>query len=50
LPDHLHASLGDAYRLECELGGGGMARVSLADECFIARSADAKRRCEAFTP
>ena len=32
LRDQLQASLGDAYRLEGELGGGGMSRVFVADE------------------
>ena len=33
----LQKSLGDAYRLEHELGGGGMSRVFLAEELRLAR-------------
>ena len=33
----LQVSLGDAYRLERELGGGGMSRVFLADEPGLGR-------------
>jgi len=35
--DHLQATLGDAYRLERELGGGGMSRVFLAHETALGR-------------
>jgi pentatricopeptide repeat protein len=37
LPDRLQAALGDAYRIERELGGGGMSRVFLADETRLGR-------------
>ncbi|HEX2451768.1 MAG TPA: serine/threonine-protein kinase, partial [Gemmatimonadales bacterium] len=35
--DHLQATLGTAYRLERELGGGGMSRVFLAHETALGR-------------
>ena len=35
--DQLTASLGSQYRLERELGGGGMSRVFLAEEVALAR-------------
>ncbi|HUF27067.1 MAG TPA: protein kinase [Gemmatimonadaceae bacterium] len=35
--DQLQAALGDAYRLERELGGGGMSRVFLADDTVLER-------------
>jgi serine/threonine-protein kinase len=35
--DQLQATLGDAYRLERELGGGGMSRVFLAHETALGR-------------
>ena len=35
--DQLQKSLGDAYRLERELGGGGMSRVFLAEELRLER-------------
>jgi eukaryotic-like serine/threonine-protein kinase len=37
LRDQLQASLGDAYRLERELGGGGMSRVFVAQEKALDR-------------
>jgi serine/threonine-protein kinase len=37
LPDQLQAALGDAYRLEHELGGGGMSRVFVATEIAFGR-------------
>ncbi|MBI3791256.1 MAG: protein kinase, partial [Gemmatimonadetes bacterium] len=37
LRDRLQATLGDAYRIERELGGGGMARVFLAEERALGR-------------
>ena len=37
LRDHLQATLGSAYTLERELGGGGMSRVFLADEARLRR-------------
>src|SRR5262245_38530959 len=37
LRDTLQQSLGDAYRLERELGGGGMARVFLATDAALGR-------------
>src|SRR5438876_3850688 len=33
----LHSALGDAYRIEKELGGGGMSRVFLAQERELER-------------
>jgi len=33
----LHAALGDRYRVERELGGGGMSRVFVADERGLGR-------------
>src|SRR3989442_15154635 len=33
----LHSALGDAYRIERELGGGGMSRVFLAQERELER-------------
>ena len=38
LADRLQASLGDAYRIERELGGGGMSHVFLARETALGRS------------
>src|SRR5262245_42241398 len=37
LRDQLQATLSDAYRLERELGGGGMSRVFLAEERALGR-------------
>src|SRR6476661_2953033 len=37
LRDHLEASLGSAYRLERELGGGGMSHVFVAEEISLGR-------------
>jgi len=37
LPTQLQKTLGDAYRLERELGGGGMSRVFLAEEVRLER-------------
>ena len=37
LREHLQATLGDAYALERELGGGGMSRVFLAEETSLGR-------------
>ena len=37
LREQLQQSLGDAYTIERELGGGGMARVFLADESALGR-------------
>jgi tetratricopeptide (TPR) repeat protein len=37
LETRLQAALGDAYRLEKELGGGGMSRVFLAEEIRLGR-------------
>jgi hypothetical protein len=37
LREHLQATLGDAYTLERELGGGGMSRVFLAEETSLGR-------------
>jgi tetratricopeptide (TPR) repeat protein len=38
LADRLQTSLGDAYRIERELGGGGMSHVFLAKETALGRS------------
>src|SRR3982751_2755126 len=38
LRDRLQASLGNAYTLERELGGGGMSRVFVAEETALGRS------------
>ena len=38
LRDRLQASLGNAYTLERELGGGGMSRVFVAEEMALGRS------------
>ncbi len=38
LRDRLQTALGDAYRVERELGGGGMSRVFAADEVRLGRS------------
>ena len=38
LKDRLQAALGSAYRIEKELGGGGMSRVFLAEEVRLGRS------------
>src|SRR5215475_5565058 len=37
LRDGLEAALGNAYRLERELGGGGMSRVFVADDAALGR-------------
>src|SRR6266436_2800758 len=37
LEDRLQAALGDSYRVERELGGGGMSRVFLAQEVRLGR-------------
>src|SRR5437764_1078542 len=37
LQDRLQSALGSAYRVESELGGGGMSRVFLADEVRLGR-------------
>jgi tetratricopeptide (TPR) repeat protein/TolB-like protein len=37
LQNQLQKTLGDAYRLERELGGGGMSRVFVAEEARLAR-------------
>ncbi len=37
LQTRLQAALGDSYRIERELGGGGMSRVFLAEEVRLAR-------------
>ncbi|HEY5416399.1 MAG TPA: protein kinase, partial [Gemmatimonadaceae bacterium] len=37
LREHLQFSLGNTYTLERELGGGGMARVFVADEAALGR-------------
>src|SRR5437870_5150363 len=37
LRERLQAALGDAYRLDNELGGGGMSRVFLAEEVRLGR-------------
>ena len=38
LVDRLQTALGDAYRIERELGGGGMSHVFLARETALGRS------------
>src|SRR4051794_39800397 len=38
LRDELQTSLGDAYTIERELGGGGMSRVFVAEERALGRS------------
>jgi len=38
VPDRLRAALADRYRLERELGGGGMSRVFVADEVALGRT------------
>src|SRR5213078_1451717 len=42
LQNQLQQTLGDAYRLERELGGGGMSRVFVAEELRLARRVVAK--------
>src|SRR5678815_1410728 len=37
LRERLQTTLGDAYTLERELGGGGMSRVFVADEAALGR-------------
>ncbi len=37
LRDRLQTAVGDSYRIEKELGGGGMSRVFLADEVALGR-------------
>ena len=37
LLDRLQAALGDTYRIDKELGGGGMSRVFLAEETALGR-------------
>ena len=38
LHDQLQATLGQAYRLDRELGGGGMSRVFVAEERALGRT------------
>src|SRR5215208_6040907 len=38
LREHLQTTLGDAYSLGRELGGGGMARVFVAEETALGRT------------
>ena len=38
LRDRIQAALGDAYRLERELGGGGMSRVFVAHDVALGRT------------
>src|SRR5690348_2365606 len=42
LRDQLQASLGDQYRLEAELGGGGMSHVFVAEDLALGRRVVAK--------
>jgi serine/threonine-protein kinase len=37
LHDQLQRTLGDAYRLDRELGGGGMSKVFVAEEAALGR-------------
>jgi hypothetical protein len=37
LQEQLQAAVGDTYRIEKELGGGGMSRVFLAEEVALGR-------------
>ena len=37
LKQRLQAAVGDTYRIEKELGGGGMSRVFLAEEVRLGR-------------
>ncbi len=45
LLSRLQAAVGDTYRIEKELGGGGMSRVYLAEETRLGRKVEAARRC-----
>src|SRR5438309_12026466 len=42
LRDRLQSALGPAYRLDNELGGGGMSRVFLAEEVRLGRQVGTK--------
>jgi serine/threonine-protein kinase len=42
LREQLQASLGDHYRLETELGGGGMSHVFVAEDLVLGRRVVAK--------
>src|SRR5260370_16498620 len=42
LREQLQTTLSDAYRLERELGGGGMSRVFLAEELALGRRVGVK--------
>jgi hypothetical protein len=37
--DQLQRTFGDAYTIECELGGGGMSRVFVAEDARLGRVA-----------
>ena len=43
--EQLQSTLGDAYSIERELGGGGMSRVFLAEETRLGRDASSSRCC-----
>jgi len=43
LRDRLQAAVGDVYRIERELGGGGMSRLFLATEASLSRQVVIKR-------
>ena len=44
LEERLQAAVGDAYRIEKELGGGGMSRVFLAEDVELGRRVVIKSR------
>ena len=50
LQSRLQSGLGDVYRIDRELGGGGMSRVFLAEEIELGRKVVIKVRAELVAP
>ncbi len=45
MSDLLQAAVGDTYRIEDELGGGGMSRVFVAEEVELGRQGSSRPGC-----